>query len=518
MNLRQISMNGAGPMTAAFGANGIPMRIALGVILVVCGLFLGILSTTGDTVKIGIGLGLLGGTFLLAVPRLVIWLVLALGLSTGALVSLAGPQYARLPWAISLLSFCLWPLALFSLLQQRRMPPFVWLALVFVVLCVTASVLDWYSLQEFASGFKRYFQAYGLLFALAALPLTADDMRRWRVLLLTIALMQLPFALYEFLVLVPLRGGLASGSDALDVVAGTFGANLNGGSANAEMAAFLLIAAGFLGMRWRAGLLSTPAYLACTLVCLVPLGLGETKIVVLLLPMLAFVLLRREFFRAPMRYLPALLVFLAITVALAYIYVTVMMKSTFSTVLADTLRYNLEYIGYGHAYLNRSTVLSFWWERHNWHDPLVLLFGHGIGSSFWAPDNPIAGHIGRHFPYYSIDLTAIAALLWDVGVIGTLLFLSVIGTAWHAAGRVRRDSPDPGARADATAIQGGLAILLVYLFYSSSAVNLLPFQILIATMLGYLAWMYRTLPATSASPAGGARQHGRYGHRFDQHQ
>lgn len=511
MNLRQFPMHGAGTMAAVPAAGGIPLRIVLGVILVACGLFLGILSTTGDTVKIGIGLGLLGGTFLLAVPRLVIWLVLVLGLSTGALVSLAGPQYARLPWAISLLSFCLWPLALFGLMQQRRVPAFVWLALAFVVLCVTASVLDWQSLQEFASGFKRYFQTYGLLFALTALPLTADDMRRWRMLLLVIALMQLPFALYEFLVLVPLRGGLASGSDSLDVVAGTFGANLSGGSANAEMAAFLLIAAGFLGLRWRAGLIGTPAYLACTFVCMIPLGLGETKIVVLLMPMLAFVLLRREFFRAPMRYLPALFAFFAIAAVLAYIYVTVMMRSTFSAVLADTLRYNLEHIGYGHAYLNRSTVLSFWWERHNWHDPLAMLFGHGIGSSFWAPDNPIAGHIGRHFPYYSIDLTAIAALLWDVGVLGTLLFLSVIGAAWHAAGRVRRDSPDPGARADATAIQGGLAIILVYLFYSSSAVNLLPFQILIATMLGYLAWMYKSLPETSAATPGAVRQPGHHG-------
>ena len=487
----------------------LPLWSAIGALLLVSALFLGVLATTENLVLIGAGLGLIVGSFLLAAPRLVVWIVIGLSLTTGVLVSLAGPAYVRLPWALSLVSFILWPLALFHLLQHKRVPAFVWLSLGFVMLSVATSAFDWHSIDEFVAGFKRYFQGYGLLFGLAVLAFSAEDMRRWQKLLLAIALLQLPFALYEFLFLVPLRGGLAAGSAVLDVVAGTFGANLNGGSPNAEMAAFLLIVVAFLSMRWRAGLLGTGRYLLCTLVCLMPLGLGETKIVVLLLPLVVFVLLRREVFRAPGRYLPVILAFCAITVLLGYIYVTVMMKSTFADALANTMHYNFEHAGYGDAYLNRTTVLDFWWERHGWEDPLTLLFGHGLGSSYWSPTNLLAGHVGMQFARYSIDLTAISSMLWDVGLIGVALYLLVFFSAWHTANQVGRKSQDAATRADALSIQAALAIILVFLFYNNSAVNILPFQVLIATLLGYLGYLYRTDPAL-AQASGATHRHSGY--------
>jgi len=500
MNIKQI-----GAYSGRLGApmrepSKLPLWGAIGALLLISALFLGVLATTANVIMIGAGLGLLAGAFLLAAPRLVIWLMIGLGLTSGVLVSLAGPAYVRLPWALSLLSFILWPLALFNLLQHKRIPAFVLLSLAFVLFSVGASAFEWYSLDEFIAGFKRYFQAYGVLFALAAMTFSADDMRRWQKLMLAIALLQLPFCLYELLFLVPLRGGLSSGSEVLDVVAGTFGANLNGGSPNAEMAAFLLIVAAFLSMRWRAGLLGTGRYVACIVICLLPLGLGETKIVVVLLPMVIFVLLRRDFFSAPARYLPIILAFCAVTVLLGYIYVTVMMKSTLADVLDNTMRYNFEQAGYGDAYLNRTTVFNFWWERHDWTDPLSLLFGHGLGSSYWSPTNLLAGHVGMQFARYSIDLTAVAALLWDVGVVGATLYVLVFIAAWHAANRVGRFSRDPAARADALAIQAALAIVLLFMVYNNSAVNLLAYQVLIATLLGYLAHLYRNDPALAESP------------------
>lgn len=482
---------------AEHAMHNLPLWTAIGILMLLSSLFLGVLATTADVVKIGIGLGLVGGAFLLAAPRLVIWLVIALSLSTGALISLAGPGYTKLPWAIALLSFLLWPLALLNMLQQKRIPAFIWLSLLFVMLCTASAAIEWYSVSEFIAGFKRYFQAYGLLFALATLPLAWSDIRRWQKLVLIVALLQLPFALYELIVLVPLRGGLAAGSQVLDVVAGTFGANLNGGSANAEMAAFLLIVIAFLTVRWRAGLLGTRRFCMYALLCLIPLGLGETKIVVLLLPIVGFVLFRKEFFRSPLKYLPIFLLLAAITALLAYIYVTVLMKSTFSHVISDTLRYNLEHVGYGDALLNRSTVLSFWWARHSWHDPVTMLFGHGIGSSFWAPNNPIAGHIGMHFPRYSIDLTTVSTLLWDIGLVGLGLYFLIMATAWIAANRLRRSAQDAQTGADALAIQAAIAVFVVFLFYGSSSVNLLPFQVIIAGVLGYLGFLCRVNAAAA---------------------
>ena len=121
----------------------------------------------------------------------------------GALVSMAGPPYTKLLWAVSMLSFLLWPVALLKLLQQKRTPAFVWLVLGFVLTVVASTLAQWYSSTEFIAGFKRYFQAYGLLFAFAALAFSWDDVRRWQKAIVVIALFQLPFALYERIVLVP---------------------------------------------------------------------------------------------------------------------------------------------------------------------------------------------------------------------------------------------------------------------------------------------------------------------------
>jgi hypothetical protein len=366
-----------------------------------------------------------------------------------------------------------------------------------VLEAVFATAVQWYSAGEFAAGFKRYFQAYGLFFALVTLAFAREEFLRWQKLLLGIALLQLPFAVYEFFVLVPLRGGLEAGGEATDVVAGTLGANMEGGSANAEMATFLLIVLAFLIARWREGLMGATRLVVLGLGCLLPLGLGETKIVVLMLPLMGMVLLRRDFMKAPFRYLPGLVVLGLFTALLGYIYLTVMLDSTLEEAVEDTLRYNVQEQGYGLNYLNRTTVLSFWWSLQGWHDPVGLLFGHGLGSSFWGSNNPVIGHIAMRYPMYGINLTTASTLLWDTGLFGLVLYLAVFTTAWVAANRLWVETKDPATRADVLAIQAAIALFVLHVIYRNSLVNLLPFELIVAAVLGYLGFLIRHQGAVS---------------------
>jgi cytochrome c oxidase assembly factor CtaG len=73
-----------------------------------------------------------------------------------------------------------------------------------------------------------------------------------------------------------------------------------------------------------------------------------------------------------------------------------------------------------------------------------------------------------------------------------MLYVAILLAAWIAANRVWRMAQEPAARADALAIQGALAIFAVFTVYSNSPVNLQAFQIVIAAVLGYLAFLYRT--------------------------
>ena len=457
----------------------------------------GFISVTANPVFIGLAVGLVVGIFLLAIPKKTIWLVIGLGLATPALLDMAGHGFSKMLWAISMIALLLWIPGVLNLFNfqtkhKKYVPLFIWLAILFSIYALSTSILQLHSIGQLFSGFKRYFQTFGLMLALATFILTRKDFDQWLKLLLAIALLQLPFALFERFVLVPMRGGIDfGGGQATDIVAGTMGANLSGGSPNAIMVTFILIAFAFVFSRWKAGLIDTSRIIWLSVILLLPLVLGETKIVVLMLPLLGLVLLRKDIKQNPGTYLPVFIGLLILTTALAYLYVYVMLNSNFTEALVGSLRYNVESVGYGNLLLNRTTVMSFWWNLHGWHDPIQFLFGHGLGSSYG--DGFDAGHIAQIYPKYGINLTTISTLLWDLGMVGLVLNISIFISAWVLVSKIWHRTNSVKVKADCLSIQVGIAFTLFFLLYSDSQVNLLVHEIIIAVLLGYTAFLYQEL-------------------------
>jgi hypothetical protein len=469
------------------------VTLLVGAIAVVFGL----IATTASPLLVALAVGLIGGAFLLAHPRWIVWIVLVAGLAGGALVSLAGPQFSKLPWGVSILSFLLLLPVVFNQLKGGRVPAFLWLLFAFLVLAIVATVVQNPPFGEFVAGFKRYFQAYGLLFALALLPFAARDARQWWYALAGIALLQLPFALYQRFVLVNLRGGLESGrAEVTDVVAGTFGANLEGGSPNSLMVALLLFAMAFAYMRWREGVLPGWKALLFAIPCFIPLFLGETKIVLVLIPLILLVLHRREAFSRPGMFLLVGLIGAALMTLLAFVYVELMWKRPLIDVVEETVAYNFLHKGHGQAFLNRTTALLFWWQKQTLADPAGFLFGHGIGSAYAGTLSLSVGSFAAKYRGYGIDLTTLSLLLWEVGVIGLVLHLAVFVMAWVAAGRLALTARDPAVRADALAIQAAIAVFLLFHYYTNSIVSLLSGELMVAVILGYLGYLVRTAKVT----------------------
>ncbi|MDO8971103.1 MAG: hypothetical protein Q7U74_10475, partial [Saprospiraceae bacterium] len=175
---------------------------------------------------------------------------------------------------------------------------------------------------------------------------------------------------------------------------------------------------------------------------------------------------------------------LTIGAVMTYLSIT---KTTLDEQISDTLRYNVYEGGYGGYKLNRTTVLSFWAEHQGAKDPVSLVLGNGIGSSHFTT----SGHVANRFPAYGIGLTAASTLLWDLGILGIALFLSILILAWRTAGRLRRETADALVRADAMAIQTAMPLFGFFVFYRIALLETLSFQIVFAAMLGYLAWLYR---------------------------
>jgi hypothetical protein len=455
----------------------------------------GFIAITANPILIGLAIGAIFGLFLLAIPKKTIWLVIVLGLATPALFDMAGHSLSRVSWSVSMLALLLLLPGFINLFNfnpehKKLTPAFIWLAVFFMFFAVFSTTFQFYSFGELIGGFKRYFQILGLMIALATMPHTKKDFDGWLKLLLVIALFQLPFALFERFILVPMRGGIElGGGQATDIVAGTMGANLEGGSPNSIMVVFVLLAFSFIFSRWKEKLITTSHMLLLGFVLLAPLVLGESKVVVVLLPLTSLVLLRKEIIYNPVKYLPIFIGSIVLTIVFAYVYVYLMLDSNFTDAIKGTLLYNVKDIGYGTSLLNRTTVMSFWWDLHGWHDPIPLLFGHGLGSSYGQGLD--AGHVAQMYPNYGIGLTAISTILWDLGFVGLVLYISIFIVTWFQISKVWKFTSNSRVRADCLSIQAGIALTMFFMIYSDSQVNLMVHEITIAVLLGYAAFLYR---------------------------
>ena len=486
---------------------GWPVMLGLFMVIGMLAVFFGLVAVTANTIIVALAAGLLIGILMLAMPIWSIWLILFSGLLVVGILPLWLDYLAtKSVWGVSLLGFLLFLGATYKLLTTpglaRTTPAFIWAAVVFIVFVVINSIAQWYSAGEFLGGLKRYFQVWGLMFAMAWIVIDRTHFHKWKKLLLIAALTQLPFAIYELLVMVPKREALVTalpGLVPIDVVAGTFGASLYTGGANAEMATFLIIVFAFLLAHNREKILPGKYLVMLTLPVLAPLFMGDTKVVVILLPLMFLVLYRRELIARPHYGVLGLIVGGLLTVGAGYAYLALSQKNL-DDFVAETLKYNVYQGGYGSYALNRTTVLSFWAEEQGAKDPVSFLFGNGLGSA-QASSTIVPGHVAQRYRGYGIGLTGTSTLLWETGVFGFGLFIVVLALAWRCAGRLRRFSGDPAVRADASAIQAALAIFAFYLFYRATLLDTLTFQTVFAALLGYLAWLHRQhLPATAQHP------------------
>src|SRR5690606_12339823 len=123
--------------------------------------------------------------------------------------------------------------------------------------------------------------------------------------------------------------------------------------------------------------------------------------------------------------------------------------------------------------VNRLTAIPSWVEAQSWANPLRTLFGHGIGSSYGVDGRaPQMGHIFVAHSGMHIDLVTASLMLWDYGLVGTLLFLCIIAGAMVAAGRCLGTAVTPWDRTLCRSLLAGLGASLLMMFYSSSIVTL----------------------------------------------
>jgi len=374
-------------------------------------------------------------------------------------------------------------------------------ALLFLLTALVGSIAQWRGGLNFVQGIKLYFQLWGLLFGLTLIhwrPATMDGLLK---VMAWVALLQLPFVLQQYLFIVPERAGLwRLGVVPVDVVAGTLGADRFGGGRNAVLSMYLVATFGILASLWRCGALRGFLLALSTPVLLAPLFLNESKFALILVLLTLAYIFRTDILRNPLRFAGAALVAGALALGMLASYSASFGKGkTIYETIQYTLESNVGAQGYAGHSLNRWTVLTFWADRHGREDIAGTLFGHGLGASHESSESVLTSVrtlADSRYRGYGIGLTAISALLWDTGLLGTFAMLAMFVSAFLLAGQLARAyADDRRLRGLFGGMQAAVLSAGLMLFHSNYLVLDPVFQTLVYFMVGHLGYWSLRLAA-----------------------
>ena len=487
-----------------FAVNDHPLMIPIVFSLVLfLAIFFGVaVALFGSVIGIALG-GLVCGAALITAPRLTVWVTLIGGLAISGLVELYLPGLQAIRWAFAILSIALAVISTVKwLADNRKMPASVKgttslaIMLAIFVSAVLLSILaSQTSLGNAVVGLKNYFQMWGIILALAWLGYKPIDARRFLGFLGFLSLIQMPFVLHQFLVLVPQRSGALDAAHnivAVDIVAGTFGGNMAGGGRSADLAILTAIAVTLFFAQWKAGRRRLVSTLLLSALAFAPILFNEAKLALVLLPVGLFLLFRHAIIERPFAWLLGASVLSSCMALIVVIYSLLpgaagQRSNSVADFVSSSLAYNVGDKGYGSAVLNRSTVYKFWWREHQrTGDIMQALLGHGPGFSSAAAIARGDNAKSRRYVGYAIGLTGLSTLLWDTGALGAGAFILMLFMAYRLGQRLTQKWSGTLHEPFVQVAQISIALIAISMLHNDYVAFDIGFQTMLALLIGYL--------------------------------
>jgi len=150
--------------------------------------------------------------------------------------------------------------------------------------------------------------------------------------------------------------------------------------------------------------------------------------------------------------------------------------------------------------LSRLAAILFWLKEHSsGGNPMHMLFGHGLGAA--KHDGLIVGHVASQPKYKDkkIGLSALSRLLWDVGLIGTIIYIIIFVAAFFSARRMKNNRYL--SEIEQAFMQGAEIACLFFIMslpYQLSIINVQSFNAFSMFILGYIAFWHRKVMSIKA--------------------
>jgi hypothetical protein len=485
------------PLILGRSTTGRPWASSVAVVLLVmvaCGMG-GIAAALGSVLVVGVFAASLVGVALLMNPRvhLVFGLAFAMVI-TGVLESFF--FFGQANWLSSLLVGAMLIPATMKLMwdrsERRGLTAFGLLVTTYLLLLAASSALNRIDPVQAIVGVRSYLPYVGVAALLVYGGLSLDFLRKLPTLLLWVGLLQLPVALVQHFIVGPWRGGLRSAIGRDDeAIVGTFGGSVITGGYTGEMAAFLVMMVMLLLALRREGRVTVPMVILGACALLLPILLAETKIALVLLPLLLLACFGSDALRRP-KFALGLAVGGAILIgAVILTYFNRYWQD--GGVAMKQLGYSFDpefMVRPGHR--GRVGTIVHWFNTNVLSGDVVgSLIGHGVASSVEGSLTLGAGSAVRRFGT-GLDSHAMSRLLWDGGLLTFGVFVLLCVRAFIVSWRLaRRHDTDPIDRANLTCVAAISLGMLVMLPYQVSALGGSAMQFLFWFSIGFAEVMRR---------------------------
>jgi len=460
----------------------------------------GLLAATGVKLFVGVLAAAVLGLALLQSPstHTVVAMVFAL-VATGVLEFFF--FFGQANWMSSLIvGSGLLAAALHSLRPRSRndqasaMTAFGLMVLAYLTVLTASSLINAIPIGQAIVGLRNYVPYIGVAALLLYCGLRPQFVEKLPLGLLAIAVIQVPVALYQHLVVGPWRAALRNAVGRPDeAIVGTFGGSAITGGYTGEMAAFLVMMIIFVVALRRERVMSTGLAVCLAVLLLVPILVAETKVALVLLPLLLMVCFWRDAVRNPKFFVSVILAGALLVGVVAVVYFWRYWGDQRGAIRTLTYSFDPDFMVTAY-HRGRVGTLVHWFQTIVADGQVVAtLFGHGVAS---ALENSATIGYGTAVAKYGLGLDshAMSRLLWDVGVVGLLAFMALPLWAFFVARRLAQSSSASGlVRAALTALSGAALAMTMMLPYQTSVLGGSAMQFLFWFCLGFVEYQRRRL-------------------------
>lgn len=372
------------------------------------------------------------------------------------------------------------------------------LYLAFIVLSLAATFLQGGAIVTIV-GFKNELALSLVMLCMLLGMYRESQLHRLTQLFYWLFYVQFPVAIYQVLLVVPKRVAFRGEDEKWDSVVGTFGGNPMGGGNTAAMGMFCLLIMLLKVSEFKHGICTFKSMAIHITLAFVLCVIGEVKFVILLSPFLLALLWMMPGYVSGVSKvnLRSLMIIAAGMVVLIFAAITILAANYSSafggdptksalSVFVDSLGYifDTNYI-MDNGELGRFTTIFFWLKHNDLFGIGSVLFGYGLNATN-SGSAVSPGYISTWF-HLILDSTSLSMMLWEVGVIGVLLFTLMI-VAILKVMRPRETFPRHDlAREDLQLLSSAPAF---YVFSIGCLLSLPYSQILmIIPMLQFLLWL-----------------------------